>query len=46
MPNIVRVQIHHEKYNKLAKNCLTLKNVVDNHLKQIDLGGVICEKNT
>ena len=34
MPNNQHVRIFHDKYSKLDRHCVALKNIVDNHFKE------------
>ena len=42
-PKNENMQIYHEKYYKLDKNGLTLKNMFDDQFKETDLNDLICE---
>ena len=42
LPINANFHIHHDKYPKLAKNCLTLKNMFDNNFKETKITNVIC----
>ena len=43
VPDNQHVNISHDKYYKLARHCVTLKNIFDNHFKETEHADVIYE---
>ena len=42
VPNNQHVNIFQNNYSKLARHCVTLKNMFDNHFKETEYTDVIC----
>ena len=42
-PKNENFNIYHEKYYKISKHCVTLKETFDNHFKETDLMDVLCD---